>query len=55
MSRRKSAIPDALTFEEVWERVGRVPLNRIRISRRRDMAPKRMSSPFKIEKIGCTN
>jgi Uma2 family endonuclease len=31
MGRLKSVIPDAVTFEEVWERVGRVPLYRIRM------------------------
>jgi Uma2 family endonuclease len=32
MGRLKSAIPDAVTFEDVWERVGRVPLHRIRMN-----------------------
>jgi Uma2 family endonuclease len=31
MGRLKSVIPDAITFEHVWERVGRVPLHRIRM------------------------
>jgi Uma2 family endonuclease len=32
MSRLKSIIPEDRTFAEVWERVGRVPLHRIRMS-----------------------
>jgi Uma2 family endonuclease len=32
MGRLKSVIPDAITFEDVWERVGRVPLKRIRMN-----------------------
>src|SRR5260370_39695263 len=31
MGRLKSVIPDAITFEDVWDRVGRVPLKRIRL------------------------
>jgi hypothetical protein len=32
MARLKSAIPDAITLEDVWERIGCVPLNRIRMN-----------------------